>query len=76
MGIFFEGRIFFLYPYGTILNLQLLTGHVPDNILTIKNTSKKIIRRNIIVQVSKDISRGKVKKKTVVKLGNLEFSVS
>ena len=51
MGIFFEGTgsIFFLYPYGTILNLQLPTGHVPDNILTIKNTSRKIIRRNMTI---------------------------
>ena len=49
MGIFFEGRIFFLYPYGTIFNLQLLTGHVPDNILTIKNTSRKLFRRNMTI---------------------------
>ena len=39
MGIFFEGRIFFLYLYGMILNQCALTGHVRENILTLNITS-------------------------------------
>ncbi len=46
-GIFFEGRLFFLYPYGTIFNEYPRTRHVPTFIHTRDIAGTKIRRRNM-----------------------------